>query len=103
MIRMDLAEPPLRGIKPLSDQREKKLLLLLLEDDPGPLAGGSMDAQPGGFLTPPNHLLLDMLPVAKAFSFEEILPDIGDLPFYGRFGVVRRLHKVRNMRNDFFG
>jgi len=60
-------------------------LLLLLEDDSRPLAGGSMDAQAGGFLTPTDHLLLDMLPIAKAFSFEEILPDIGDLPYHGRF------------------
>jgi hypothetical protein len=44
-----------------------------------------MNAHARCALTPLDRLLLDMLPIPKAFSLKEILPDIGNLPFHGGF------------------
>jgi hypothetical protein len=103
VIGMDFAESPLRGIESLFGQSNKSPLLLLLKNDPRLPARGPMDAHARCALTPLDRFLLDMLPIPKAFSFKEVLPDIRDLSFHGGFGVVRQLHRVRNTRSDFFG
>ena len=47
VIGVDLAKPPLGGIKPFASEWEKRSLFFLFKNDPGTLAGGSMDAQAG--------------------------------------------------------
>lgn len=79
VVGVDGALGPARRVVALAGQRQELVSLLVLEDDQGPLARGTMNPRAGGLEAPAYSFLLDMVAVAPGLASEEAVADVGDL------------------------
>ncbi len=81
-------------------QGQQVLLLDVLEDGQGPLAGGAVDPGTGRLQAPAKDLTLDMLQVQPGLAPKEAFPEIGHSPFdvglaFGSLALVASMTKPR--------
>jgi hypothetical protein len=97
-----------RSIKGLVDRREigGKRSEVRFFHQVGPFrthAQGTFHFLVGHVLTPSFGLLVEILPVREGAARKKIIFCISKISFHFSLGVICQLHKVTNLRSNFFG